>query len=299
MIVHNSNIYKKKYCDAMISKLSIIFVTLLILCSAQGVFAQEEVEWQEYETEHFIIKYHDLDDSTLSMVAIEAENAYDKVTSDLRYRPDNKTVIRIGIAKEDHDWTKGNAFYLRDLNTIDLLSPSQKRWMNYESYIRKSIPHEFTHHIINVGYKFTFPDWLNEGTASFEAGESPNYKKFKRALAKNELHSLNEMWIFDLLEDDERRLAYVESYTIIEYIIDTYGHDGLIDILTAHKETLDTDQVIHDAFGVSTKDFELGWMNFVKDKYGSSSNNTVHPIYYIIILFAVSAIVIRMKYRNK
>ena len=283
----------------MINKLSICFVALLILCSAQGVFAQDQVYQQEYVTEHFIIKYIELDGSTLSMVATEAENAYDKVTSDLQYHPDNKTIIRIGTNEVNHEWSEADAFYIRDLNIIDLLSPSQMRWMNYEPYIRRSIPHEFTHHVINVGYKFTFPDWLNEGTASFEAGKPPNYKKFKRALAKNELHSLNEMWIFDLLEDDERRLAYVESYTIIEYIIDTYGHDGLIDILTAHKETLDTDQVIHDAFGVSTKDFELGWMNFVKEKYGSPSNNNLHPAYFFIILFAVSAIVIRIKHRNK
>ena len=280
-------------------KTCVVFVILLLLSCINGVFAQEEVEWQEYETEHFIIKYHDLDDSTLSMVAIEAENAYDKVTSDLRYRPDNKTVIRIGTNEVNHEWSEAEAFYIRDLNLIDLLSPSQMRWMNYESYIQRSIPHEFTHHVINVGYKFTFPDWLNEGTASFEAGESPDYKKIKRAIAKNELHSLNEMWIFDLLEDDERRLAYAESYTIIEYIIDTYGHDGLIDILTAHKETLDTDQVIHDAFGVSTEDLELGWMNFVKEKYGSPSNNNPHPIYFVMILFVVAAIVIRIKYRNK
>ena len=90
---------------------SSIFIVLLILISSPGIFAQDQVDQQEYETEHFIIKYHDLDDSTLSMVATEAENVYDKVTSDLRYHPDNKTIIRIGTAKEDHEWAEGNAFY--------------------------------------------------------------------------------------------------------------------------------------------------------------------------------------------
>ena len=173
------------------------------------------------------------------------------------------------------------------------------RWMNYESYIRRSIRHEFTHHIINVGYRFTFPDWLNEGTASFEAGEPPNYKKFNRALAKNEFIPLGKMWIFDLLEDDERRLAYDESYTVIEYVVDEYGYDGLIDILNAHKENPHMDQVINNTLGISIEDFELGWMNFVKDKYGLPSTDNLHPAYFSILLFAVCAIFIRIKHRNK
>ena len=261
----------------------IIIAVLFITASSQGVFAQEQVDWQEYDTEHFIIRYLELDKSTLSLIAKEAENAYDKVTSDLRYQPDNKTIIRIGTNEVDHEWSEADAFYTRDLNIIDLLSPSQKRWMNYESYIRRSIPHEFTHHIINVGYKFTFPGWLNEGTATYEAGGSPDNRKFKRAVAKNELLSLDGMWIFALQEDDERRLAYDESYTVIEYVVKEYGHDGLIDILNAHKERMDTHQVIEDALGISFEEFELGWMNFVKEKYGQPLYELyLYDVFYLI-----------------
>lgn len=288
-----------RYENKAIMTKSIIFIVLLILISSQGVFAQEQVDQQEFETEHFIIRYIELDESTLSMVATEAESTYDKVTSDLRYHPDNKTLIRIGTNEVDHEWSEADAFYSIGLNVIDLLSPSQMRWMSYESYIRRSIPHEFTHHVINVGYKFTYPDWLNEGTASFEAGAPLGYKKLNRALAKNEFIPLGKMWIFDLLEDDERRLAYDESYTVIEYVVDEYGHDGLIDILNAHKENPHMDQVINNTLGVSFEEFELGWMNFVKEKYGTPSNNNPYPAYFFIILLAVSAIVIRIKHRNK
>ena len=269
----------------MKNKLSIFVTVLIILISVQGIFALDTTDWKEFETEHFTIMYHDLDESTLSMIAEEAENAYDKVTSDLRYQPDNKTIIRIGTNEVDHEWSEADAFYTRDLNIIDLLSPSQKRWMNYESYIRRSIPHEFTHHIINVGYKFTFPGWLNEGTATYEAGGSPDNRTFKRAVAKNELLSLDGMWIFALQEDDERRLAYDESYTVIEYVVKEYGHDGLIDILNAHKERMDTHQVIEDALGISFEEFELGWRSFVKEKYGQPLYELYfYEAFYLIIV---------------
>ena len=55
-----------------IKSILIIFTVLFIVISSQGVFAQEQVDWKEYETEHFIIKYYDLDESKLSMIAEEA-----------------------------------------------------------------------------------------------------------------------------------------------------------------------------------------------------------------------------------
>ena len=174
----------------MINKLSVGFVALLILCSAQGVFAQEQIEWQKYETEHFVIRYHELANSTLSMIAEEAENAYNKVTSDLQYQPDNKTVILIGPDKKDYE--KGwEGSYGVGSKRIDLQSPAQRKWRvfsDYEPYIQNSMIHEFTHHIISEGYIMRFPEWLGEGIATYEANDEIEdiygHRKFKKAATK-------------------------------------------------------------------------------------------------------------------
>lgn len=245
---------------------------------------------QEFETEHFIIRYDELDNSTLSMIAEEAENAYYKVTSDLQYHPENKTVIIVGLEDDGLDWSKHDGFYSTYFKKIALPSPEQTKWQighNYDSSMSMSIKHEFTHHIITEGYKMRFPDWLNEGVATYEAGEKPDdqheYKKFQNAAAKNMLLSLDDMWIFDLLEDDERHLAYLESYTVIEYIESEYGHDALIGILNAHK-VHPMDYAIDTTLGVSYEEFELGWMAYVKDKYGKPSHDYVYISLYLILV---------------
>ena len=300
MISSPSKFDENKYCDAMICKLSIFFAALLILCSAQGIFAQEQVDWQEYETEHFVIRYHELDENTLSIIVEEAENAYDKVTSDLQYQPDNKTIIRIGSNK-DHEWDKWGGSYLIGSNLIDLQSSEQMEWIffaTYGSYVNRTLVHEFTHHIISEGYMMRFPEWLGEGIATYEAEEKPNtfygYRKFKNAAAKNELHSLDDMLIFDLLEDDERYVAYIESYTVIEYIVNTYGHDGVADILKARKENPDMHQIINDTFGVSYEEFELGWIKFAKEKYGKPSYD-----YYLCATLYFVLIIVLLKWRSR
>ena len=278
-----------------IKSILIIFTVLFIVISSQGVFAQEQVDWNEYETKHFIIKYHDLDESTLSMIAEEAENAYDKVTSDLRYQPDNKTIIRIGPEEtRDYEW---QGSYSIGWNRIDLQSTTQRRWYffrDYESYIEEAIVHEFTHHILSEGYKMRFPEWLNEGIATYEAKKKiedfAGYRQFRNAAAKDKLLSLGKMGIFDLLEDDEIPLAYVESYTVIEYIVNTYGHDKLVEILKAKRENKHMDQITDEVLGVSYGEFKLAWMNFVKEKYGEPYYG-----YYLSIIFYILVWVLLLK----
>ena len=272
----------------------IIFAILFITASSQGVFAQEKVDWKEYETEHFIIRYIELDESTLSMVATEAENAYDKVTSDLRYQPDNKTIIQIGLNNKNLDWDWSGSYSIVE-NVIVLPSPMENK-MNllgkYRSTIKKVTPHEFTHHILSEGYQMRFPEWLGEGIATYEAEQKPErssaYKKFKISISKDELLSLDKMGIFDLLEEDERSLAYIESYTVIEYIVDTYGHDKLVEILQAKRENKHMDQITDEVLGVSYEEFKSGWMNFVKEKYGQP----LYELYLYDVFYLIGAAVL-------
>ena len=271
--------------------ISIVFTILLVTVNSYGVFAQNSIEWQELETKHFIIMHYGLDESTLSMIAEEAENAYDKVTSDFRYHPDNKTVIQIGHIDDNPKEDKWLGSYSIGFKIINLLSSTQKevkRWDNYESYIEEAIIHEFTHHILSEGYRLGFPDWLNEGIATYEAGKKPEhlsgYIHFRKAATKDELLPLGKMGIFDLLEEDERNLAYIESYTVIEYIVDTYGHDKLVEILKAKRENKHMDQITDEVLGVSYEEFKVGWMKFVKEKYGKPSFFIdLYDTFYLII----------------
>ena len=96
------------------------------------------------------------------------------------------------------------------------------------------------------------------------------------------------------MEEDERYVAYVESYTIIEYIVNTYGHDRVVDLLKARKKNSDTHQIINDTFGVSYEEFELGWMKFAKEKYGKPSYD-----YYLYATLYFVLIVVLLKRRSR
>ena len=94
------------------------------------------------------------------------------------------------------------------------------------------------------------------------------------------------MWTFYLLlEDDEIPLAYVESYTVVEYTVNTYVPDTLVNILIARMDNPDMHEVIKDTLDVSYEEFELGWMNYVKEKYGEPSYNYYFSIIFYIIVW--------------
>ena len=96
------------------------------------------------------------------------------------------------------------------------------------------------------------------------------------------------MWTFNLLlEEDEIPLAYIESYTVVEYIVNTYGRDTLVRILRARRDNPDMHEVIKDTLGVSYEEFEFGWMNFVKEKYGGASYDYYFSFVFYIVVWAL------------
>ena len=94
-----------------------------------------------------------------------------------------------------------------------------------------------------------YPRWLWEAISLYQAGEV-NSVSVKYAM-KDQLS-------LDYLNHSNQ--IYNVGYTIIEYIVNTWGKDKLPDLITSYVD-------IKAVLKVSNEDFEEGWRNFVKEKY--------------------------------
>ena len=100
--------------------------------------------------------------------------------------------------------------------------------------------------------------WLNEGIAVYESGQmNDNMKKFiTDKVIKNDipsLKSLNEN--FDL-----HKGSYPFSYTIVEYVIKTYGYEKLNLIIKKPDN-------IENILGISSDEFEEVWKSYLIKYY--------------------------------
>ena len=112
----------------------IIFLIFLIITIPLQVGGADAPDWQYDETEHFVIRHHGLNEETVHDVAEAAEKAYDKVSGDLDYYIQNKTIIQICSSEEEFIGERASASYIFFMNTIYIKSPELRYLEHHEDY---------------------------------------------------------------------------------------------------------------------------------------------------------------------
>lgn len=105
-----------------------------------------ELAWMTFETEHFVVHYHEGAERTAMTIARIAEEIHPKITSLYRYEPDTKFHF---IVKDTDDYANGAAYYYNNKmliwsTALDYELRGTKNWL------RMVITHEYTH-IIQLG----------------------------------------------------------------------------------------------------------------------------------------------------
>jgi hypothetical protein len=161
-----------------------------------------------------------------------------------------------GIA---HDWVGGESYSRYGITTQIIENANNTAWLE------DVIPHEISHlYFEQVTHNPTvsIPVWLNEGVAQYnEFTENSWGLENVRSAAKNDdLISLTSLENgFGAFNEDRVRLAYDEALSAVTYLVDTFGENGLGDLLKSYKAGNPTEEAFISAFGVSPEEFEKGW----------------------------------------
>jgi hypothetical protein len=154
-------------------------------------------------------------------------------------------------------WTGGQAF--SDQNIVIMgTSGSNSGWDE------STVIHELTH--VLVGH-FTFsclgdvPQWLNEGLAVYSEGPlDPQFQNsLNRAVENNTLLSVRSISGSFSEISDKANLSYAESYSIVNFLITTYGQPKMTELLSALRDGLTLDQALQQTYGFDTDGLEDGW----------------------------------------
>lgn len=145
-------------------------------------------------------------------------------------------------------------------NKIKMVSPLNPGGQHTYDSLMQVVVHEFTHIAIsniNSGLE-SIPIWLNEGIATYEANQISNNDRsvIKEMLDNNNVPSLSEMSSESFAEVG----GYLFSYTIIEYIIESYGYDTIISLI---KMPEDLENILENTIN----EFENNWKNYLQENY--------------------------------
>jgi len=157
-------------------------------------------------------------------------------------------------------WTAGQAF--AEYNIVIIAG------QNNTEYDRNTVIHELTH--VLVGH-FTFsclndlPSWLVEGLAIYSEGklDPSSQEQFDQAVQNNELLSVRSLSSGFSEEFSKAILSYSESFSLVEFLIKTYGQEKMTQLLSILRDGNAIEPALISVYGFDIDGLEDVWRDSV------------------------------------
>jgi hypothetical protein len=137
---------------------------------------------------------------------------------------------------------------------------------------KRAIAHELTHlviHQITLNPYNSLPLWLDEGLAVRSEGLlDPRYSSYlSEAIASGSLISVQSLSSPFSAYSDEAVLSYAQSYSLVDFLITSYGQEKMSQLLTTFREGSGYDQALEAVYGFDMDGLDSLWREYVTDKY--------------------------------
>jgi hypothetical protein len=129
--------------------------------------------------------------------------------------------------------------------------------------LRRVIPHEVSHQVLYQATENPFnfaATWLDEGIATYnqDVGTDSYIDQLEEAIESNSLMPI-ETLNMSFPYDDSFQLAYAQSYSIVSFIISTFGEEALGNVLAAYQEIVTHEEAVQIGLGISIEELDRQW----------------------------------------
>lgn len=234
---------------------------------------------------HFRIYYPPGKDEVIVDLAGDVlEAAYTALGADFGYYPDNP--VRVELLTKPADLASLSTLTAKEIETtgtialckynkLMVVSPRATLfgypWMD-------TLVHEYVHYVVSSLSHDSVPVWLHEGLARFEQTrwrEEPNGELspmdehlLASALANQRLISFDDMHpsMAKLPSQQAAALAFAEVYTMVDYIHETAGYEGIREVIRLQREGKSARRAVGEVLDMRWKKVETGWKSFLNKR---------------------------------
>ncbi len=177
--------------------------------------------------------------------------------------------LRSAMEQGAKEWTGGVSY--SDMGVILIgIAESNLAWG------KRAVSHELSHVVIDQATHNPFgdlPRWLNEGLAMYSEGplESQYKTSLDRAVSQGKLLTLKTISSNFPADSNAATLSYAESYSVLKYLIDTYGRDKMAALLNVFKEGATYDGALKKVYGMDTDGLDTAWQGSLGIKPAAAS----------------------------
>ncbi|MGC8786352.1 MAG: peptidase MA family metallohydrolase [Anaerolineae bacterium] len=129
--------------------------------------------------------------------------------------------------------------------------------------VEQTIAHELAHVVVDLVTDNPYaevPRWLDEGLAMYSEGELPaaNRRALEEAIRRDQLISVRSLsgYVGDPAQVD---LFYGEVYSLVEFLLRTYGKEKMAELLAAIREGLYQEEALQRVYGFGLDELDAQW----------------------------------------
>ena len=266
-----------------------------VFSKARHVQAKDQFNWQTLEAGALRVNWYQ-GDGVFGRAALDA--AQSGLASVSRLAPvdlaqpievfiyANPDDLQGTLAPDGEKWVAGHADPALGVVRV-VIEPGAEQGILMEQRIPHELMHVILYRRVGAGYH-SVPAWLREGMAVLaELYPNPDYNRILAdAAAADRLIPLTDLCASFPANGGQAFLAYAESRSFTDYLLDTYGSAGLLSLAGYYANGVDCEHGSERAFGVSLASLELEWRQSVlgQKALGSALRNTLP---YLVLLCLV------------
>jgi len=239
-------------------------------------FADDRSTWQDITEGNVTLYWYQGDESFTTDLMASAQDALGRLEEATGARLMRNAAIYIYGSTRDlqgamifpQEWTGGVAY--TDYGIIALgIGPENLAWGV------RSIAHELTHMVV---HQMTYnpysglPAWLEEGLAMYAEGplESRFVYYLQNAVSAEALIPVRTLSSPFSTDPDKALLSYAQSYSLVEYLVETYGQPEMLDLLTDFREGKGYEFALDAVYGLDMESLNAAWRDYASARYGSN-----------------------------
>jgi hypothetical protein len=189
-----------------------------------------------------------------------------------------------------NEWSGGIAF--TDFGIIAIsISPSELDWG------KKALVHELTHLVVRQATFSPYgqlPLWLDEGLATYNEGElDPVLRSYlEEAILKDELISVRSLCSPFSAYSEKAYLSYAQSYSLVEYLLDNYGQDKMLDLLALLKQGSTYDEALTEVYGFDMNGLDACWRATLASPVVPAPRTSLPPALIAVLAALATALIL-------
>ncbi len=267
-------------------------------------------EMRQYVTPHITVSY----EPQIENAALKIADAYPEVKAAVEKKlgwqlPSEPTVVLLSSGSTFRNMARNSLVTAFAVSRENLIVMDYTKMDRTPVDLRATFEHELYHLLLHEHIRGTqLPKWLDEGIAQWASGGvadiiNPGNKDIlKQSVLSDTVLRLNELSTAFPAEQRTFILAYQQSKSFVEFIVNEYGENTLRSLLHSLKQGDDIESAVARNLSSDLHELEQAWKRKLRRTYSWFTYFADH-IYWI--LFCAAALItllgffrFRIRFRN-